>query len=465
MKYVTKYVPWLAALVLLGLLAYGIITIRNYLPPSEFTMATGREGGAYDAYGQEYQRLLAERGYTLNLVPTAGSKENLELLRDGQVDVALVQTNTAEEGDAENLVSLASLFYEPLWIFYRQTAENEEIRFISDLAGRDIAIGEAGGGTYDIARFVLSENGVTEDNATFHELPNSEATQQLIDGAIDVAFMISAPESQSVMTLLTEPDIELLSIERVLAYQSRYNKISTVALGEGAVDLARNIPSEDKALLTAVATFVAPRDLSPDLVRLLLTVAEEVHGPGGILEHSGEFPSAKLVEIPMDAGAEAFLENGPTGLERFFPLWVASRLERFLFLLVPFLVLLYPLFRTTPLAVSFFFRFRINRWYRRLRTIELGANQMSVDELNEQSAWLEELEGELAKRLAVPMVYLADVYMLRFQVNRVGQRLRTLRDLKLGKETAPPDGESASSEFANFDLPLSTSEDDTPPAA
>lgn len=439
MKQLSKYWPWIAALLALIVLIYGIVSVRQYRPPSEFSMATGREDGAYHKFGQEYQRRLAEQGYTLNLVPTAGSIENLQLLSEGKVDVALVQTGTATGMDVENLSSLASLFYEPLWIFHRQTPENEDLRFISDLAGRDIAIGEAGGGTQRIARFILQENGVTEDNAAFFELPNSEAAQALIDGELDVVFMIASPESQSVMELLSAPGVDLLSIERIEAYQSRYDNITTVTLGEGAIDLARNIPTVDKVLLSTVAAFVAPQDLSPDLARLLLVVADEVHGPGGILETQGEFPSNKFVEIPMDVVAEAYLDNGPTGLDRFFPLWVASRLERILFLVVPFLILLYPLFQTTPIAVTFFFRFRINRWYGRLRRIELNVDKMAIPELDEQIAWLDDLEQDLAKRLGVPMMYLADVYLLRFQVNQVMHRLQRRKELLLARSTTAGD--------------------------
>jgi ABC-type amino acid transport substrate-binding protein len=431
MKYFTRYGLWLAAAIVVFILVYAVITVVNYRPPSEFTMATGREGGAYDKFAQEYQRLLAEKGYALNLVPTAGSEENLDLLEQGKVDVALVQTGVATEQQEENLSSLASLFYEPLWIFYRLRPGDEPARFIADLTDRDIAIGEERGGTHDLALFILEENGITAENATLYPLSNADAAGALLNGEIDVVFMIASPEAESVQVLLTAPGIELLSVERVLAYRSRYNDITTVTLGEGAVDLSRNIPGEDKVLLTAVAAFVAEKHLSPDLARVLLTVAKEVHGPGGLLEDKGEFPSSKLVQIPMDATAEAYLDNGPTGLDRFFPIWVASRLERMLFLLVPFLVLLYPLFRTTPLAVAFFFRFRINRWYRHLRQIELSIDTMSVQELEEHILWLDDLEQDLAKRLAVPMMYLADVYLLRFQVGQVNQRLeRRMENLR-----------------------------------
>lgn len=445
MRYITKYGPWIAASFALAFLIYVGITVYNYRPPDEFTMATGREGGAYYAFGLEYQQLLEEQGYTLNLIPTAGSKENLRLLEEGKVDVALVQAGTASAEHADTLKSLGSLFYEPLWIFYRMDAEGAPFDRVTELGGHRIAVGEKEGGTYDIALRILELNGIDASDSTLLPLPNQEAAAQLKAGDIDVMFMIASPESDVVMDLLVNSDIEVLSIERTHAYKSRYSEISTIILGEGSIDLANNIPDEDKTMLTTVAAFVSPHDLSPDLARLLLTVAEEVHGSGGILEDRGEFPSNKLVQLPMDVAAEGYLETGPTGLDRFFPLWMASRLERTLFLVVPFLVLLYPLFRTTPFAVSFFFSFRINRWYRRLRMIELHMNDMTVEELEEQIVWLDELEKDLAKRLGVPMMYLADVYMLRFQVGQVNHRLEKRQEdlisgaAKIGEESPDED--------------------------
>ena len=460
MKYITKYGPWVAAALAVALLVYAGITIHNYRPPDEFTMATGREDGAYYKYGLEYQKLLAEKGYTLHLVSTAGSKENLRLLAEGKVDVAMVQAGTATDEHAETLSSLGSLFYEPLWIFYRLQKGDEPIHRISDLANREISIGEVDGGTHDIARFILEENGITDDNATLHSFSNAEAAQSLKDGDTDVVFMIASPESQTVMDLFLEPEIDILNIDRVLAYQSRYNEVSTITLGEGAIDLSENIPYEDKETLTTVASFVAPHNLSPDLARLLLIVAEEVNGPGGLLEKRNEFPSTKLVELPMDVAAEGYLEKGPTALDRFFPLWMASRLERLLFLIIPFMVILYPLFRITPLGVTFFFRMRINRWYRRLRKIELNVDKLTIQELDEQMAWLEELEQDLAKRLAVPMMYLADVYMLRFQVNQVNHRLERRRQLLIDGEVIP--GEESPDEDELNDMPFEADENGFP---
>jgi TRAP-type uncharacterized transport system substrate-binding protein len=45
-------------------------------------MATGPEGGAYDAIGKRYQAILARVGVQLRLVSTSGALQNLALLRD-----------------------------------------------------------------------------------------------------------------------------------------------------------------------------------------------------------------------------------------------------------------------------------------------------------------------------------------------------------------------------------------------
>ena len=179
MKHVTKYGPWIAAFFAVALLVYGIVTVRNYQPPTEFSMATGAEGGAYHKYGLEYQRLLAEQGYTLHLVPTAGSKENLELLEEGMVDIALVQTSTAGDADIASLSSLGSLFYEPLWVFYRPEAGDDSIRSVVRSDGQGHCHWRGGRRHARHRAFRLAENGVTDDNATFHALSNGEARSSI----------------------------------------------------------------------------------------------------------------------------------------------------------------------------------------------------------------------------------------------------------------------------------------------
>src|SRR5215471_8781410 len=110
----------LALIVILGLLAaYQFVEPP---PPKAIRIATGGKDGAYYAFGQSYARLLARDGITLEVVSTAGSVENLDLLRKGDVSIALVQGGSSTDADKEQLQSLGSLFLEPVWVFYRKQA-------------------------------------------------------------------------------------------------------------------------------------------------------------------------------------------------------------------------------------------------------------------------------------------------------------------------------------------------------
>jgi TRAP-type uncharacterized transport system substrate-binding protein len=90
-------------------------------PPRKLVIATGMKEGAYYAYGKSYSEILARDGITLEVLSTAGSAENIKLLEaeTGGVDVAFVQGGTGMLATADDLVSLGSLYLEPLWLFYR----------------------------------------------------------------------------------------------------------------------------------------------------------------------------------------------------------------------------------------------------------------------------------------------------------------------------------------------------------
>ena len=92
-------------------------------------LATGAEQGAYAEFGKRYQVLLRQHGVSVELRTTQGAAENLALLRDPRfgVDMAFVQGGAdakarrpGEDGADDSLVSLGSLFYEPVWLFYRE---------------------------------------------------------------------------------------------------------------------------------------------------------------------------------------------------------------------------------------------------------------------------------------------------------------------------------------------------------
>lgn len=115
-------------LLIAGLLVAAYVYIEPQ-PPGRVVLATGPEGSAYAGFGRRYAMALRAAGIDVELVPTQGAADNLRLLREGLVDVAFVRGGLAdsESDEAAGLVSLGSLFFEPIWIFYRLPAEAEAV--------------------------------------------------------------------------------------------------------------------------------------------------------------------------------------------------------------------------------------------------------------------------------------------------------------------------------------------------
>ena len=60
--------------------------------PQNIVIATGEEGGLYFALGGEIRTSLERRlGRGTDVVTTAGSVQNVEMLRNGDADIAIIQ--------------------------------------------------------------------------------------------------------------------------------------------------------------------------------------------------------------------------------------------------------------------------------------------------------------------------------------------------------------------------------------
>ncbi len=420
--YIEPYIPWILAGIVAAAILVILISLFGLRPPKQFTIATGREGGAYYAFAQEYQQRFALLGYTLNIRETAGTIETIELLNNGEVDAGFVQ-NTVSSGIASpELSTLAAIYYEALWIFYREELAPQPTN-AAGLEGLRINIGEKGSATYESALGVLELNGITAENATMSSYASNEAAQKLKDGELDAMIMVAGVGSPQILDLLHTAGIQLLPIQRATAYSSRYKNTAAVVLPEGVIDLEKDIPSADTPMLAARATLVAGPTLHPDLARLLLIVADEVHRPGGIFEAPNEFPSSTFVGIPMNEDAVRFLANGPTALEDYLPLWLASRLERFFLLLLPLAIIFYTVVRGVPTATNSLFTYRIKRRYLELREIERGYMGYDEAQLEKAISELELTQERLIKSTTVPTSVLGDLYDLHYHTDVTLDRL------------------------------------------
>jgi TRAP-type uncharacterized transport system substrate-binding protein len=223
--------------IVVAILGAAFMLLRT-MPPRTIVMATGPEGGAYHVIGRRYRELLARDGVTLRLRPTSGALENLALLRDpgSGVSVALIQGGIAGEGQAGDLESLGTMFYEPFLLFYRS-----ELRGLAlhGLRGRKLSIGPEGSGTHMLSLELLKRNGVDLNAVELLALTPQAAGEKLLAGEIDAAMMLISWDAPVVRTLIGDERVELASFPYADAYVALYPFLSKVTVPAGVGDLAK----------------------------------------------------------------------------------------------------------------------------------------------------------------------------------------------------------------------------------
>ena len=391
-------------------------------PPRTVVMASGPEGSDYSVLGARYRAILARSGIDLRLRPTAGAVENLTRLRDAAsgVSVAFSQAGTATAEDADALVSLGTVFYEPLWLFHRGL---DESRRFAALRGKRVSVGPEGSGTRALALPTLSLGGIDSRSPDLLSLGPGESAEKLVRGEIDAAAIVTSWESPVVRQLLATPGIELASFPRADAHLALNPYLNKLVLPAGVGDLGRNIPPVDVVLVAPKASLVVRRDLHPAIQYLLLVAAAEIHSPPGLFHRAGEFPAAEAIDLPLSEDARQFFRSGRPFLQRYLPFWLAVLAERLLLLLVPIVGVVYPLVRSLPALWAWTVRRRIFRLYGELKLVEIEMEgRLAPGSAGGLLARLDDLD-ERASRLRVPRGHVARAYTLRHHIRLVRERL------------------------------------------
>ena len=414
---------------LLGIaLVIGAYFLLDPAPPKRVTLATGPEQSAYAEFGKRYAEELKRYGITVELRPTLGSRENLRLLRNGResVDVAFVQggasetIRTREEEELEAVMSLGSLFFEPVWIFYREDAIRN-FTSLTQLRGKRVNLGMRGSGTPGLAMRLLTANQIDREELTRTSVSDQEAVMSLLEGKLDALFLVAAPEAPYVQMLLQTPGVRLFEFANAEAYARRYRYISPVVLPRGVAHLALDVPSRDVPLIAATTSLVAGEDTHPAIVQLFVQAASRIHGNPGWISRAGQFPSAQGNEFPLAKDAERYYRTGPPLLQRYLPFWLANLVDRMWVALFSIVAVLIPLSRLIPPLYRFRVRSRIFRWYRNLRLIEHELEEGSRARA-ELASSLDKLESRVAS-IRVPLAYADELYSLRSHIDLVRTRL------------------------------------------
>ncbi|MCB9461356.1 MAG: TAXI family TRAP transporter solute-binding subunit [Anaerolineaceae bacterium] len=400
-----------------------ILSVRP-LPPTFFKIGTGGIEGAYYQYALEYQAYMQSEGISVELVPGAGSVETLDRLRKGEIDFGFVQGGTLDEtADNSSLLTLGSVFYEPIWLVYRSDIEAQ---YLSDFQGMRIAIGGTGSGVQPVALDLLAANGITEENSTLLKVSAIAAVQQITLDGVDAAFFIVSPRATFIQDLMLDPGLKLFDFSRAPAYAGRFPYLSNVTVPQGLFDLQANVPSTELHLLAVTAQLVTRSDVHPNLVRLMMREAIHIHHGADWMQAAGTFPSAAFTDLPLHSEARRYLREGDNWFESNFPFVLATFIDRLIVVLLP-LFSIYTIFRSILPVYSLNVQLQTTRWYTTISAIDRHIDTMTLEETEHAEQQLDRLQHDVTHRITLPFLFMGSVYTLKIHIRLVKTRLEDHR--------------------------------------
>jgi len=227
--------------------AISLLTLSSSLNDSiaatkYISVGTGAITGVYYPAGGAICRLLnrgrKDHGIRCSVESTGGSVSNLNAIRSGGFDFAIVQSDWeyhayngsgffADQKPLKELRSVFSLYTETFAI---AVAEKSKINNLNDLVGKRINLGVQGSGMYATMEVLMGIKGWKKDSfAEITDLQPSEQPRALCEGKIDAMVYMSG-NPNGVLQEATQTckvrilDIDKETIEDLIKQNSFYSK-------------------------------------------------------------------------------------------------------------------------------------------------------------------------------------------------------------------------------------------------
>ncbi|TLS53166.1 TAXI family TRAP transporter solute-binding subunit [Paenibacillus antri] len=288
--------------------------------PETISIATGGTSGTYYPLGGGMAQIFTDEVVNATAESTGASVVNMQLIKDGDVDLAFVQSDIAdyaskgvmmfEEGGAiENVQAVASLYNETIQIV---VPESSDIRSVEDLAGKKVSIGEPGSGTEANARQILEIHGMSEDDlGQVQRLGFGDSTSYIQDGTLDAAFVTAGTPTSAVSELAATKGVRIVGMtdENIEALIEKYPYYAAQTVEGGTY------AGFDETVNTVAvkAQLVVRSELSEDLVyRLTKALFENLDAMAAVHAKASEIALEKALEgvsLTVHPGAAKYFEE------------------------------------------------------------------------------------------------------------------------------------------------------------
>ena len=295
--------------------AYAAIRARLARAADGYAIAAGAEHGQYMRFSQALGVVSGARVATLI---THGGEENLRLLRDGKVTLALTQGDAAldayegkgafaQDGAYPALRTVGSLYPEAVHVLVRA---DSPLSSVSSLKGRRIAVGEEGSASRTTVLRVLQAHGIAAGGFKPVEGGLGDALVALGRGDADAVIQVIGVPADSVRAAITQVPLRLVPLDAgAVATLARSPAYFAHVIPGGAYATQK---SDVRTVATAALLMVAP-DMSDSEVarvtRLVYEKGRDLAARGSVQGTQVSVANArKAVPVPMHLAASRTLD-------------------------------------------------------------------------------------------------------------------------------------------------------------
>lgn len=282
------------------------------------TMVGGPPAGMFGIFATGIGTYLSKAVPNLNVsvAATAGSVENLRRINAGDGEIGISFSGDVHEGfngldkfqgkPVTNVRAVGVVF---MGVAHLVTYADTSIKTVEDLAGKRVAVGNPGSGTFATAERVFRALNMW-DKITRVPLLGAAAGAALNEGKVDAYFWTGPSPDRVTMEAATKKPVRAIDIHTPVSKTDFFKQYPYFAKYTFAANSYRGI-TEEVHSLGSPAIWIANKDFSPALVQKMAAAVYGQEGHGHMMKvHAGSkdmVPDKALqgVTIPLHKGAEA----------------------------------------------------------------------------------------------------------------------------------------------------------------
>lgn len=275
----------------------------------ELKLATGTKTGNYYPFGQAIAEVVVQQNPRLRIqvVETQGADENMRRLQANDVQLAIVQNDTAAEPSAR---VIAALFKE---VFHLIVSEESGIQNVSDLKGKHIALMAKGSGSYSSFWFVSEHYGLKGSDFQSTSGSWNEATKLFANGEVDAIFRVLPPGSDLVRDLLQNTRGKLVPIDQGAAMRIKLPYLEADMIPKGTYKANPAVPDADLPSVGVQASLLVREDVDPvivkEITRILFEYRRNLVAANSLGARITEPGGSGGLALPVHEGAQAYYDR------------------------------------------------------------------------------------------------------------------------------------------------------------